>query len=313
MAKEDGWIDLTGANLVGANLHHANLRDCTLTDADLQCSTMVNTVMDGVSMSGCAVYGVAAWGLDLMRVKDQSNLQVTPHGEAKITVDNLEVAQFIYLMLNNRKIRDVLDTVTGKGVLILGRFTEERNAVLDGIRDRLREHNFVPMVFDWDKSAARDLTETVQLLANMSRFVVADVTDAKSIPQELMSIVPHMPSVPIRPIVLSGQREYAMFEHFKPYPWMLPVYAYDNLDQLLENLDEAIIAPVLAWEANSQSKSDLQVLIRAQQDEIARLKRLVAGEDLAHPAHRVARADVPVTLDAAGFGADRPGAHDAAP
>jgi hypothetical protein len=29
-------------------------------------------------------------------------------------------------MLNNQKVRDVIDTITSKAVLILGRFTQER-------------------------------------------------------------------------------------------------------------------------------------------------------------------------------------------
>ena len=73
-------------------------------------------------LTGCRIYGVSAWGLKLERVKQQ-NLIITPEGEPKITVDNIEVAQFIYLMLHNQKIRDVIDTITSKAVLILGRFT----------------------------------------------------------------------------------------------------------------------------------------------------------------------------------------------
>jgi len=53
-------------------------------------------------------------------------LIITPPNEPEITVDNIEVAQFIYLMLYNQKIRDVIDTITSKVVLILGRFTPER-------------------------------------------------------------------------------------------------------------------------------------------------------------------------------------------
>jgi len=49
------------------------------------------------------------------------NLIITDDNEPTITVDNLEVAQFIYLLLNNQKIRDVIDTITSKVVLILGR------------------------------------------------------------------------------------------------------------------------------------------------------------------------------------------------
>jgi hypothetical protein len=40
-------------------------------------------------------------------------LVITGPGEPEITVDNIEVAQFIYLMLNNEKVRDVIDTCRG--------------------------------------------------------------------------------------------------------------------------------------------------------------------------------------------------------
>ena len=52
---------------------------------------------------------------------------ITKENEPEITVDNIEVAQFIYLMLNNQKVRDVIDTITFKAVLILGRFTAIRS------------------------------------------------------------------------------------------------------------------------------------------------------------------------------------------
>jgi hypothetical protein len=56
-----------------------------------------------------------------------------PPGEPEITVDNIEVAQFIYLMLYNQKVRDVIDTITSKAVLILGRFAAQRKKVLDAM------------------------------------------------------------------------------------------------------------------------------------------------------------------------------------
>ena len=48
------------------------------------------------------------------------------------------MAQFIYLLLDNSKIREVIDTVAKKAVLILGRFTPERKAILDALRNVLR-------------------------------------------------------------------------------------------------------------------------------------------------------------------------------
>jgi hypothetical protein len=38
----------------------------------------------------------------------------TEENKPEITVDNLEVAQFTYLMLHNQKIRDVIDTITSR-------------------------------------------------------------------------------------------------------------------------------------------------------------------------------------------------------
>src|SRR3712207_8248172 len=50
-----------------------------------------------------------------------------------------------------RSIRDVIDTVGKKAVLILGRFTPERKTVLDDLRDELRKRNYLPILFDFDK------------------------------------------------------------------------------------------------------------------------------------------------------------------
>jgi predicted AAA+ superfamily ATPase len=85
-------------------------------------------------------------------------------------VDNLEVALFIYLLLNNERIRQVIDTITSKAVLMLGRFTSDRKAVLDAIRDELRQRGYLPILFDFEKPAGRDLTESISTLAHMARF-----------------------------------------------------------------------------------------------------------------------------------------------
>lgn len=170
-------------------------------------------------------------------------LVITQYNEPIVTVDNLEVAQFIYLLLHNEKIRDVIDTIGRKAVLILGRFTPERKAILDTLREELRKRNYTPILFDFEKPASQDLTETIVTLAHLSRFIIADITDAKSIPQELQAIVPDLPSVVIQPIILSTQHEYAMFEHFKRYPWVLPVYQYETQAMLLTALPDKVIQP----------------------------------------------------------------------
>jgi hypothetical protein len=161
--------------------------------------------------------------------------------EPKITADDLEIAQFIYLLLHNDRIRKVIDTITSKVVLILGRFTPERQAVLDAVREELRMRDYLPVVFDFEKPDNRDLTDTVSTLAHMAKVVIADLTDAKSLLQELGRIVPFLPSV--QPILLASEREYAMYKHFTNFPWVLPIVPYETTAELLPNFAERVIGP----------------------------------------------------------------------
>src|SRR5918999_1855834 len=148
-----------------------------------------------------------------------------------------------------------ITTITSKAVLILGRFTPERKSVLDALRKDLRKQGFLPILFDFDKPAS--LTETVSTLAHLARFVITDITDAKSIPQELQHIVPNLPSLPVQPIILSSQNEYGMFNDFRDYPWVLPLYGYDSLKRLLAVLEEKVIEPAVhkAEEIEEQRKA----------------------------------------------------------
>jgi hypothetical protein len=105
-------------------------------------ATLNHTDIRDADLTGCRVFGVSAWALKLSDQTRQRNLIITLENEPEITVDDIEVAQFIYLLLNNQKIRNVICTITSKVVLILGRFTDERRAVLDALRDELRKRNW---------------------------------------------------------------------------------------------------------------------------------------------------------------------------
>jgi uncharacterized protein YjbI with pentapeptide repeats len=236
--------DLSEADLTGADLIQANLCGVNLSGANLTYARLDETVLTRANLTGCTIYGISAWELQLVGAT-QSNLIITRQGEPEITVDNLEVAQFIYLLLRNEKLRAVIDTITSKAVLILGRFTPKRKAVLDGIRETLRAQNYVPILFDFDIPATHDITATVTLLARMARFIIADLTEPSSIPKELEAIVPTL-AVPVQPLLKRSQRAYSMFQDYWKYSWVLTVYRYDSLEGLLSSLREKVIVPAEA-------------------------------------------------------------------
>jgi hypothetical protein len=125
-------------------------------------------------------------------------------------------------------------------VLILGRFTPERKAVLDAMADQLRSHNLLPIIFDFERATSRDFTETIKTLAGMSLFVIADITNPKSAPLELQATIPDY-QIPFVPILQEGEEPFSMFADLKKYPWVLSPLEYPSLADLLRVFKTAII------------------------------------------------------------------------
>src|SRR5262249_42407898 len=158
-----------------------DLRRADLTRADLDEVSLIDANLENAILTAFRIYGILVWNGKLSGEK-QKKLVITLNGEPPIKIHNFENWQFIERIMYNKKTRAVIDTITSKVVLILGRFTEQREAVLDAIREELRKRNSLPVLFDFDKPASRDLTETVSTLAHMARFIIADITDPQSIP-----------------------------------------------------------------------------------------------------------------------------------
>jgi uncharacterized protein YjbI with pentapeptide repeats len=152
-----GGADLFHANLTGANfcrtdLYKTKLRQANLTDANLQGTQLAKTNFERAHLSGCKVYGMSAWDLILDRVKQKDFIVRYESKEGsrrrgqddRIVVDDLETAQLLYFMLRNKNLRKMIDTLARQNVLILGRFTRKRKAVLDKLRDELRKEILSP-------------------------------------------------------------------------------------------------------------------------------------------------------------------------
>jgi hypothetical protein len=242
--------DFTASNLSSADFSESDLSEATICNADLSNAVFVRTRLQGTILADCRVFGVSAWGLDLSTLRRQQNLCITPPKEPAVIVDNLEVAQFLYLMIHNKGVSRAIETIGKKGVLILGRFIPERKVVLDAIRDRLRHLGFVPMMFDFERVRPLDFTETIQTLAGLSLFIIADITDSKSAPFELKALVPDY-MVPLIPILKTGEEPFSMFQDLQNKygkegeGWVLDVLRYEDADSLVRRLKSAVINPAI--------------------------------------------------------------------
>ncbi|MGN6275529.1 MAG: hypothetical protein ACTHNP_06330 [Solirubrobacterales bacterium] len=56
---------------------------------------------------------------------------------------------------------------------------------MDLVSNAVRAQGNIPLVVDFEKPASNDLTGTVETLARLARFVVADLSEPRSVPHEL--------------------------------------------------------------------------------------------------------------------------------
>jgi hypothetical protein len=172
----------------------------------------------------CTIYGISAWNVKLNGAA-QANLRITPDGEPAIMVDNLEVGQFLTLLIHDQQMRSMLDTITSKVVLILGRFGD-RKANLYALRQALRQRprGYIPVLFIFDAQADKPVFETLKILANLARFVIADLTDPNMVGSALSYITANAPTVPIQSLIEADASLPAEYSTWKEHRLFLPVY-----------------------------------------------------------------------------------------
>ena len=247
-----GMADLTSANLSGANLDGALLIMANLSRVDLSHASLRGTnldgaclneaVLEGASLENCTVWGVYAWDLQIAGASPKS-LIINRQGEnGRILVDNLEIAQFVYLLLRHQKIRDVFNAITKKGVLILGRFGNGGLDLLNAVAAELKELGYIPIIFDFERPDDRSFTETIITLVGLSGFVVVDLS-GPSVPQELYATVPHF-KVPFVPIIERGVRPYAMHLDMLEYECVISPPVEFNGEAELRTMVSTKIVPL---------------------------------------------------------------------
>jgi uncharacterized protein YjbI with pentapeptide repeats len=268
--------DLSGAKLTAASLYRADLKNANLTkvrlwkanlvEADLEKAILVGTSLRKSDMSNAAVYGASVWDVDLYSTNQTGLLATSRESSERTTVDRLEVAQFIYLLLNNKTFTDTVNALGNKLVLILGRFTD-RKEVLEAIRRELRKYDYLPMVFDFQRPTDRDFTETVKTLAGLSRFIIAEITRPQSVPLEAEATIPDY-GIPFVPLIAAGERPFSMFRDLwqKYRDWVLDPLVYESVEQLIGVFKSGVIQPANARLAVLRKRKAEEIVMRYAKD-----------------------------------------------
>lgn len=232
--------NFTGAQLGSAHFYYADLSNADLAEANLSNANLVNTNLQSANLTGCKVYGASVWDVNLIGAK-QNNLVITDR-DPHISVDDLEIAQFVYLMLNHKNIRKAIDAITKNGVLLLGRFADGGLKLLQAVASHLRLLGYLPIIFDFEKPKARNYTETIKILVGLSRFVIADLS-GPSVPQELYSTIPHF-KIPFVPIKTKHSIPYALFSDLLEHNHVLkPPIEFESEIDLIQMLSSKVVAP----------------------------------------------------------------------
>lgn len=235
----------TMANCEAASFTESILRDALFRYVRLQRCRFIDCDWTNATIESCHVFGVSVWSMNGRPLKTGS-LNIASTDWPRIEVDDLETAQNVHLLQTSDKARALLEAISTKAVLILGRFSETRKPLVDAIRTKLRNLGFIPLVFDFDKPTQRDFTETVRTLTGLSVFVIADITQPRSVPLELQATIPNY-MIPFVPILQEGESAFSMFADLqqKHRDWVMDVLEYDSPETLIEQLEAAVVKPAM--------------------------------------------------------------------
>lgn len=277
--------DLSGANLSGADLRgssfeRADLSQAVFDDAVLRQASFTRAVMYQTSFKGTDLRNASVRDVFVRAVEvDERTRQKGLLGDMRLwfthdnkiegqftRVDDLRSASLLSLLGERGAISSLINAGSATVVLILGRFSRRRKAVLDSLAEVLRTRGKIPIVFDFPGPKDRELSDTVRVLATLSEFIVVDLSDPRSVPLELQAAVPGL-MIPVVPIIESGKNVFAMFHDLqRRYFWVLAPVAYKDKHDLAAHAGSAILKRV----------ATVQRQIRRRRDELVADPRAVA-------------------------------------
>lgn len=210
---------INDTKFVGANLWNSNFSVSNIQNSDFSGSNLLNIDLSSAQIINCKIYGISCWDLKRNNFTIIKDLIINRQNKNKeiITTDDIELAQFIYLILNNNKISNLITTMRTKAILILGSFDNESKPVLDKIKEILPKYNLIPIVFDFSAPLEQRSIETIRTLALLSKFVIVDLSVRSG--QYLEISIVSDTVVPFATIAFEDTIVSEMLRGFNVYDW----------------------------------------------------------------------------------------------
>ena len=156
----------------------------------------------------------------------------------------------MHYLSNHRKMRDMLNILNARGVLLLGRFMDGGLDRLYSIRELLQGKGYMPMILGFVRADSRSLIETIVTMAGLSKFIIADLS-GPSVPAELATILSQIK----KPVLTFG----------KSYRLLADMMDYTSGALRTIKPDDAHLLPAL--------EADLPEIERLHNDRIASLAK----------------------------------------
>jgi hypothetical protein len=222
-----------------SSLRRTSLRQAELRQVNLEFASLVNPDLTGASLNNCLVYGFSAPELPTAELRER-NIIISNHADPTVTVDRLQVARAIFLRVNHNQRETAFKNNL---VPVLGSFHHNRRSILKIIRTALEQLQLIPVLFYFDKPVSRSFLDLLRYIASMALYMIADFTDAHSIPMEVQAVIPGL-KLPVQPILSEPEDEWSMFQDFRNCPWILQPFKYKNPEEAKESVLSRIINPV---------------------------------------------------------------------
>ena len=224
------WADIVQVDFTKADLSRANLSSAWIAECDLMQARLVDCIVTGIRVTRPGLEGAK-----------QSNLALAFGNAYPVWVDDLEIAQFVSIILESETLQATLGAPSSKLVLILGCFAGERKTLLDSMRGELKSAGYPTATIDFSNAALRQDTRILACLARLARFVIAEITESRGVLQALVSIVESAPPVPIQIVHEQGAEPGRLNESMKRYNWVFAPRSYKDNGELVKLLREETI------------------------------------------------------------------------